>query len=455
VARKVAPPFNDTVQKFAKDSGKSVADITAAITNFAANYGENGKNLDVMAWLYVQNQGMSPPALQASSVPFSTLDKPYITLAEALKADSPIGENTGFNVRGWVLGDPREGKSSTGGPAMYITLADGSATYDINIYGKQVDSMKSLGINMFDAIFIKNCQKHIRNQNGEALTSPRLQVSGTFSEAKKIKVGEYDLVSITDIPPKPLDSLKPYETAYVKGMVFDTSQREYSGCPHCMKKFSDKIAYGRPATCPGNSEKGRASCGDVIATRLVWTEIQINDMTGELTMSFSPSFEYTEEQLKAMRMKTVVAIGYLEPENNKLNARYLNTEENFYKMMGASTAPKAQVPSSTSTQPSVTVTAPHAAPATITTMPTTPATASATPPAPTATTSEMSSLPPSSAVAPILESWVRLMGPKTEAEIIKFLNEKKKIPTEAIKLTLKEMIDVGAVVSDNGKIRLA
>jgi hypothetical protein len=230
-----------------------------------------------------------------------------------------------------------------------------------------------------------------------------------------------------------------------------------------MSKFTDKIAYGRMAECPGNPKKQRASCGTVTSTKMTWTEIQINDMTGELTMSFGPSFDYSEQQLKALRMKPVVAIGYLEPDSNKLTSRYMNTEENFIKSMNGDagyspTSPPAPISGVTPISTVTPTTLPPLTPATIP-LGKTPADvaselASQTPD--TSHTPIASSLPPSSAVAPLIESWVRLMGPKTGAEIVKFMNEKKKIPVQAINNTLKEMLDIGALVlDDTQKVRLA
>src|SRR5207245_11523785 len=137
MANRIAPPFDETVQKFCKDTGRNINEVTNLITAFAGQYGEYGKNLATMAWLWVQNQGMCPLPLKQSSTPFSTIDKPYLTLEQVLSKESGIGENTGFAIRGWVFG-LRTGKSSTGGPALYLTLADGTAAYDVNIYGKQV-----------------------------------------------------------------------------------------------------------------------------------------------------------------------------------------------------------------------------------------------------------------------------------------------------------------------------
>ena len=447
---KIAPAFQETVQKFCKDTGRDIKEVTNLILAFASNYGEYGKNIDIMSWLWVQNQGMAPLPLKQSSVPFTTIDKPYLTLHEVLSKESGIGENTGFNIRGHVLGY-REGMSSSNNPALYITLADGTDVYDVNIYGKQVDTVKGLGVNMFDSIYVKNAQMHRTDQKGEPLTTPRLQVSGQFAEVKKIAVGELDLPPLASIPATPLDTLKPWQTAFVKGLVFETSQREYAGCPNCMSKFKEKVAYGRQAECPGNPEKKRASCGTVQSTRMAWTDIHINDSTGELKMSFGPSFDFSEEHLKALRFKAVVAIGYLDPENNSLQSRYMNTEEQFTKMMGEVTVPNPQSPVSA---PVNTVTSVMPVVAVPTQTVTTPITVSQH--VPIATTSEViaSSLPPSSAVAPLIESWVRLMGPKTEVDIVKFLNEKKKIPVQAVKNTLKEMLDIGALVIDEATQRM-
>ena len=458
MANRIAPPFDETVSKFCKDTGRNLTEVTNLITAFAAQYGEYGKNLNTMAWLWVQNQGMAPLPLKQSSTPFSTIDKPYLTLNQVLSKESGIGENTGFAIRGWVFGR-REGKSSTGGPALYLTLADGTDAYDVNIYGKQVETVTALGINLFDAVYIKNAQMHRMNQNGEPLTTPRIQVSGQYAETKKITTGEFDLPALKDIPASPLDSLKPYQTALVKGLVFETNQREYSGCPNCMSKFKEKVAYGASSDCPGNPAKQRASCGRVTATRMAWTDIHINDQSGELKLSFGPSFDFNEEQLKALRFRPIVSIGYLDPESNSLQSRYMNTEEQFNKM--ASAVPTASVTPAPNPAPVSTVST--ATPVVITPTPivTTPTTA--TLPAPTVTTSNpippgaiASSLPPNGAVAPLVENWVRLMGPKTEAEMIKFMNEKKHIPVQAVKNTVKEMIEMGILVTDDtGKMRLA
>src|SRR5438876_1103457 len=96
----IAPPYQETVQKYAKETGLDMKAITDAIEAHREKL--RTKNLNVAAWSYVLAQGKAPPALKADSVPFTMVDKPYITISEVVGIGSTIAENMGFNVRGYV-----------------------------------------------------------------------------------------------------------------------------------------------------------------------------------------------------------------------------------------------------------------------------------------------------------------------------------------------------------------
>jgi hypothetical protein len=429
---KLSPPYTETVQKYCKDTGEDLSAVQAKISAFAEKL--RTKNLDVAAWAWVQSTGKAPPALKADSMPFVVNDKPYWPIFDALKADSGLGENVGFNLRGYVFGS-REWTSKDNKPGLALTIGDESGVSDVAYFGKQVEAIRGMDLQTLDSIFVSQAQlsKNPKNQQ------MGIRCTGNYSETKRIAPSEKNLGPVTSITPTPINTIAVYQSAFIRGLAFDQKPFSYMGCPRCMSKFKENVPAGRQGECPGNPEKHRPSCGVVISTKHTWATIRVNDDEGEIACKFSPDFELEEEKAKLLLNRYLFVVGTLSDKGD-FNVLWFLPEDEAGKLTPTEPAPTA-IPVMTnpvivstggSTQTSVTVTNPQP-------LSPTPVPAQGTNPA----------------IGPVLLRWLKLFTPAPEDAIIKFAATKG-VGADETKAAIAEMIDLGALAREpTGKIRLA
>jgi len=426
----IAPPYQETVQKYAKETGLDLKTVTDAIEEHRVKL--RTKNLNVAAWSYVLAQGKAPPALKADSIPFVMSDKPWLTIAEILKPDSGLAENTGFNLRGYVFGQ-REWTSKEGKPGLALTIGDDSGVSDVAYFGKQVEAIKALDLQDLDAIFVSQAQLS-RNTKDQKLG---IRCTGNYSTTQKITPSEKNLGPVTAIAPSAINQLQVYQSAMIRGLAFDQKPFSYVGCPKCMSKLSSPVPEGKMAECPGNPEKRRASCGLVTSTKHSWATIRINDDDGEIACKFSPDFHIDEETAKKFLNRFLLAVGTLSDKGD-FNVLWFTPEDEV-----PAPAPAA-VP--VETPVTVTVTTPTV---------TTPQLTNVSTPTVTVTVPTNTPAIGSAGIGPVLLRWLKLFTPAPEDALIAFATTKGVSKDEA-KSVIAELLEFGQVVRDpSGKIRSA
>jgi hypothetical protein len=291
MASKLAPDYKETLQKFATDSqytGPVLGDDPNSLESKVKAYakGMATTNYDVAAWLFVREQNKTPPPMKISSAPFEIIEKPYLKLSEAQM--KTLGENKGFNIRGYVLAKRNFTVRSSGKQGCSILITDISDLRDIVFFGDQVEKIDQLLPQNFEkgqAIKITNVQ--CKYQKADP-TKWGLSVSGYYSETSKIGDTDLDLPGKAAIASmtatKTTKDLKQQEVALIRVRALTAENKPYVGCPSCKKKISGEIMAGRATICP--SDKSACAGTQVTAINVDRPRVKAFDDAGEVALSF-------------------------------------------------------------------------------------------------------------------------------------------------------------------------
>lgn len=297
----IAPPLTETLNKYVEETGGDRAKILGQIEEFARRLGTPNQ-LDFAAWLWVRNQGSQPPALTLST-PFSTIDKPYITMAEALQI---AGDNTSFVIRGWLFGY-KNIKTKKNTDMVAIGLADESGLRDVLVFGEMVTTLEKLSPALGEVIVCKGAQV-FRGDKPE----PAISVSGNYASFGKLAdPKEMNLPAIRSLPRTNANAIKTYVPALLRVLQTSYNIKKYTGCPQCKSKFKDEVEPGRKAECVGNKKKNRVGCGLVDAVELQIVTIVGFDNTRGVKLSVPIDFHLDEETLKSLNQRWLIVAGDL------------------------------------------------------------------------------------------------------------------------------------------------
>lgn len=297
----IAPPLTETLNKYVEETGADRAKTLGQIEEFARRLGTPDQ-LDFSAWLWVRNQGSQPPALTLST-PFSTIDKPYITMAEALQI---AGDNTSFIIRGWLFGY-KNIKTKKNTDMVAIGLADESGFRDVLVFGEMVTSLEKLSPALGEVLVCKGAQV-FRGDKPE----PAISISGNYASFGKLAdPKEMNLPAIRSLPRTNANAIKTYVPALLRVIQTSYNIKTYTGCPQCKSKFKDEVEPGRKAECVGNKKKNRVGCGLVDAAQLQIITIVGFDNTRGVKLSVPIDFHLSEETLKSLNQRWLIVAGDL------------------------------------------------------------------------------------------------------------------------------------------------
>lgn len=451
------PPYAETVSKYIKETNADPAFVAAEIAKYASSLAM--ENLDFVAWHWVKKQGLAPPPLNTAP-PFTSLQVPYVTMAEGLK----VGANTGFTIRGYYIGG-KLGVTGKGTDMYIMNMLDESGVHDLLVFGDKVkvanEFVKSL--TPLDKIRLTG----VSTFGGDKNKSPVLS-GGDYTNFQKVvndPNNDLKIPQVTAVPPTPLKQLEIFESALVRGLGYSYEIQPYVGCPNCKSKFRDNQQADRPAECNDRDIKGggkKKGCGIVTAKNLVFTTLVIVDNKFDVKLKFNPDMVVPEATLKDItdNLKPVWAIGSLQ-KNDTFRVDWYEIEEKLRSgpisgpntgtglPSGTTIAPTPAVPTTTSIPPTPTASIPV------------PVTVTATPQGMTVTTGTVSTQPTAMIASAELQRVIdeELMeymnifqGTANVPEVLDFL-KRRNISEDNGKLIILEAVMQKKITKDGNTIR--